>query len=74
MWFFALDKMLEGYKKFIINNRTVQRALKDPDAIGAEAYERFVTIYSEYISELFDDMSRNVLVESIAEVSDNVIL
>jgi len=60
--------MLEGYKTYILNNRNLQKALKNPDSPLYEAYKRFVTIYSEYISEVFDDMSRKVLVESIAEV------
>lgn len=69
MWFHVLDRMIEIYTEYIVNNKSVQKALKASKSNEkVKAYKRFAEKFSEYISELFDDMSRNVVVESIITV------
>lgn len=52
-----------------MNNYKVQTALKkDSSSLKDDSLRRFGRIYTEYISVLFDDISRHIEVPSIAKV------
>jgi len=69
----VLDRLIDGYGNYIVSNKTVQQALKSTRVPNYEAYRRFVNVYSEYISDIFDNMSRKVHVESIIRVFEGKI-
>lgn len=72
MWFRVFDKIVEGYLAHIINNKSVQKAIKsDSDDLKTECYRRFATTYSDYVSDIFTSISQNVSVESIANVNSS---
>ena len=68
MWFYLLDKLLEYYQEYIANNRIVDEAIRNPNNPDLAVYRQLAQTYSEYISSFFDDLCKNVTVESIMAV------
>jgi len=68
LWFKVLDRVLKNYFAYVMNNYKVQSALKkDSSSLKDDSLRRFGRTYTEYVSVLFDDISRHIEVESIAK-------
>ena len=65
-----LDSVLECYRDYITNNKSIQDALKrDDDTPQNQAYRELGKAYVDYVSSLFEDMSKCVAIESILAVT-----
>jgi len=66
LWFSVLDSVVECYHDYIANNKSIQDALKQRDENPQnKAYKKLYKVYSDFLSDLFEDMSKYVSVESI---------
>ena len=61
--------MIGCYNDFIANNKAIQDAgRQDGETSQVKAYRKLSKAYSDYISDLFEDMSKCVTVESFLTV------
>lgn len=64
-----LDSVLGCYHDYIANNKAIQDALKQDDNVPQnKAYRKLSKAFGDYISNLFEEMTKCVAVESILAV------
>jgi len=70
LWFILLDSIIKCYYDYIVNNRTIQEALKRENGAQAKAYRNIANLFSNIVTGLFEDLIKVMRVESFLAVNE----